>query len=76
MFRGSDSETESMALNYEWSVRQADPQLIVHVCGPAYSSTCVPVDAGGSRAARCERCGAEISYVALARLLRRGGPAA
>lgn len=71
MFRSSDAETESVALNYEWAMRQAPPQLIVHVCGPAYSSTCVPVDEGATRLARCERCGAQIGYTALARLLRR-----
>ena len=77
MFRSADSETEAVALNYEWSLRMAPPQEIVHICGPAYSSTCLAVDEGGTRLARCERCGAQIAYTTLARLLRRGpgGPA-
>ena len=71
MFRSSDAETESVPLNYEWSMRLVQPQFIVHVCGPAYSSTCLPVDEQDTRLARCERCGSQISYAALARLLRR-----
>ena len=71
MFRSSDSETQAVALNYEWSLRLASPQHIVHICGPAYSSTCLPVDEGSVRVARCERCGAKIAYPDLARLLRR-----
>jgi hypothetical protein len=71
MFRSSDSETESLALNYEWSLRTAPPRHVIHVCGPAYSSTCVVGDEDSGRIARCERCGAQISFTALARMIRR-----
>jgi hypothetical protein len=72
MFRSSGAdESESVPLNYEWSMRSAPPRHIVHVCGPAYAGMCTPVDDGSMRVARCERCGAIISYSALARLIRR-----
>lgn len=71
MFRSSDVASEAIALNYEWSVRIAPPRHIIHVCGPAYASTCLSVDEETMRLARCERCGAQITYAALARLLRR-----
>jgi hypothetical protein len=71
MFRESDTETESVALNYEWALRTAAPREIVHVCGPAYSSTCEPVELATGRFARCERCGAQIAFSTLARLIRK-----
>jgi hypothetical protein len=71
MFRTSDAAGESVALNYEWSMRADPPYEIVHICGPAYASTCVSVDEEAMRVARCEQCGAQITYAALARLLRR-----
>ena len=71
VFRGSDTETGSVLLNYEWAVRIAPPEEIIHVCGPAYSSTCLEVEEGEIRLARCNRCGVRISYTALARLLKR-----
>jgi hypothetical protein len=47
------------------------PHYILHICGPAYASGCRGVDEEEMRVARCERCGAQITYAALARLLRR-----
>jgi hypothetical protein len=71
MFRDSDTETDSISLNYEWSLRAAPPRLVIHVCGPAYSSPCSTVGGESSRSARCDRCGAQIGFSALARMIRR-----
>ncbi len=71
MFRESDAETESVTLSMSWSVRAEPPQHIIHVCGPAFSGACIPVDVGAMRYAQCERCGARIDYTSLARWLRR-----
>lgn len=71
MFRTDDATGASVALNYEWSMRTEPPHHILHICGPAYASTCVSEDEEVMRLARCEQCGAQITYAALARLLRR-----
>lgn len=76
MFRTSDASGEAVPLNYEWAMRAEPPHEILHVCGPAYVSTCVCVDEEAMRLARCTQCGAQITYAALARLLRRQEAAA
>lgn len=73
MFRESDAETGSVALNMNWALRTEPPELIVHICGPAFSATCLPVDEGAMRYAQCERCGARIDYTSLARWIRKLG---
>ena len=71
MFRASDAADEAIALTYEWSMQSEPPHHILHICGPAYASTCSCVDEESMRVARCEQCGAQISYTALARLIHR-----
>lgn len=73
MFRESDAETGSVTLNLDWVLRTEPPGHIVHVCGPAFSGTCLPVDEGSTRYAQCERCGARADYASLARWIRRLG---
>lgn len=73
MFREVDAESESVTLNMDWALRTAPPEHVVHICGPAFSGTCIPVDDGAMRYARCERCGARIDYASLARWIRRLG---
>ena len=71
MFRDTDAETGSVTLNLSWVMRTAHPQQIIHVCGPAFSGACLPVDDGEIRNAQCERCGARIDYASLARWIKR-----
>lgn len=71
MFREADAETGSLTLNVEWALRTEPPGYVVHICGPAFSSTCLPVDDGTRRFAQCERCGARVDYASLARWIRR-----
>jgi hypothetical protein len=73
MFRESDAETGSVELNLDWALRTAPPGHIIHVCGPAFSGACLPVDVGSTRYAQCERCGARADYASLARWIRRLG---
>lgn len=71
MFRESDAETGVVTLTMSWAMRTAPPGHIVHICGPAFSGTCLPVDEGAMRYAQCERCGARIDYASLARWIKR-----
>ncbi len=73
MFRDSDAEQGSVTLSMDWALRTDESGYVIHICGPAFSSTCLPVDAGAIRYAQCERCGARIDYASLARWIKRLG---
>lgn len=73
MFREADAESDAVTLYVDWAMRTEPPEHIIHICGPAFSSTCRAVDEGTTRYAQCERCGARVDYASLARWIRRVG---